>query len=137
MGDDRSSGGPMTGPVLPVRAQRHPAMKHIDVHVTEEDHVRLRREAERRGMSASAYMRDAGLNPVRDQERLADLVAGIEARLRGALDERTAAVVAAVAAASISIAARIAGGKVSADERDRAVETLLAFYTERMQVAKG
>ena len=110
---------------------------HIDVHVSEEDHARLRREAERRGMSMSAYMRDAGLNPVRDEERLAEVVAGVETRLRGELDRRSAAVVATVAAAAISISARIAGGKVSSDERDRAVETLLAFYTERLQVAEG
>jgi len=107
------------------------------VHVTEGDHARLRREAERRGMSVSAYMRDAGLNPVRDWERLAELVAGAEARLREELDRRTAAVVAAVAAASLSIAARIGGGKVSADERDRAAEALLAFYADRVQAAKG
>src|SRR5579864_605557 len=118
----------MTGLPVPARARSHRGMVHIDVHVTADDHVRLRHEAELRGMSLSAYMRDAALAPVRSWERLAELVAGAEARLRGVLDERTAAMVAATAAASISIAARIIGGTVSADERDRAVEALVAFY---------
>jgi hypothetical protein len=126
----------MTGSIVAQYTRKHRGLVHIDVHVTEEDHARLRHEAERRGMSVSAYMRDAGLNPVREWERLAELVASVETRLRGELDRQSAAVVAAVAAAAISIAARIAGSKVSADERDRAVETLLAFYTERVQAAK-